>query len=714
MRQHGSSVEQGSPVSATGLKEVYRLIMRQMLIARLLVCFCLMACCLAGEEGMWTFDNLPLATLEKKYGFVPSAQWLEHVRLSCVRFSDGGSGSFISPEGLLLTNHHVALGQLQKSSSAQHDYVRDGFYARTPEEELKSPDLYIDVLMSLENVTAEIKKRIAGAANDQEQAKARRGAIAEIEKESKSKTGLEAEVVTLYSGGEYWLYRYKRYTDVRIVFAPEQQAAFFGGDPDNFTYPRYDLDLAMFRAYENGQPVDSSHYLKWNAAGAKDEELVFVSGNPAGTQRNATLSTYQLLTRTIYPSLLEKWQRLLAMSETYAKRGPEQAREAQSQIFGMQNSIKAVSGIVKAGSDADLTARKRQEEQDFRSKIDANPEWKKAFGAAWTSVEQADQRYAPRAKFRVAYALDSNLDRIARNIVEYVAEVKKPAGERLPGFQEAELQTLRYQLFSPAPVYPEFEKARLAASLKFALDKLGPGDPFVRIALDGKTPEQVATEVISGTKLADPGFRKQLVEGGSPAVDASADPLIVFERKLDPIRREEITWYRNNVQAITQRAGEQLGEARFAVYGKAIYPDGTFTLRLSYGQVKGYPMNGTVAPPITTFYGLYDRANSFGKKPPFNLVERFEAGRTKLNLATPFDFVSSNDVIGGNSGSPVINRDGELVGLVFDGNIESLAGDLIYDGRTNRTVSVHTAAITEALRKLYNVAPLLKEIGISE
>jgi hypothetical protein len=663
---------------------------------------------------MWTFDNLPSNGLREKYGFEPSTQWLDHVRLSCVRFSDGGSGSFISSNGLILTNHHVALDQLQKSSSAEHDYVRDSFYARTRGEEIKSPDLYIDVLVSMENITAEINKRTAAAANDQEKAKVRRGAIGEIEKESKSTTGLEAEIVTLYGGGEYWLYRYKRYTDVRIVFAPEQQSAFFGGDPDNFTYPRYDLDLAMFRAYENDQPVHSENYLKWNSAGAKDEELVFVSGHPGSTQRNATFSTYQFLIHTFYPSALEKLQLLVDADQTYAKGGAEQEREAHSEIFGLQNSIKAITGIVKAGSDADLIAKKQNREREFKSKVDGNPEWKKVFGNAWASVEEANQQYAPRVKFRIAYNLDSDLDQIAQKIVEYVSEVKKPAGERLPGFQDAQLQTLKYQLLSPAPVYPEFEKARLAASLKFAADKLGAEAPFVKTALDGRTPAQVASEVITGTKLADPAFRKQLIDGGSSAVDASTDPLIVFERKLDPIRREEITWYRNHVEAITQRAGEQLGQARFAVYGKALYPDGTFTLRLSYGQMKGYPMNGTIAPPITTVYGLYDRAESFSKKPPFNLPERFEAGKSKLNLATPFDFVSSNDIIGGNSGSPVVNREGELVGLIFDGNIESLAGDLIYDGRTNRAVSVHTAVMTEALRKLYDVAPLLKEIGLSE
>ncbi len=680
--------------------------------ARVLVCALAIAASLAADEGMWTFDNLPLRQLQGKYGFTPSKQWLEHVRLSSVRFSDGGSGSFISSEGLILTNHHVALEQLQKNSSAAHDYPRDGFYASTRDAEMKSPDLYVDVLVSMENVTAEVRRRVGSSGNDQERGRARRAAIGEIEKASKQATGLEAQVVTLYGGGEYWLYRYKRYTDVRIVFAPEQQVAFFGGDPDNFTYPRYDLDMAIFRAWENGKPAHIEHYLKWNPAGAKDGDLVFVSGNPGRTTRNATFSTYSLLTHIAYPESLHRLEGMLATDEAYAKRGSEQARQAKSEIFELQNSIKAIAGILKAGLDPELVARKQKEEQEFKSKVEATPEWKKQYGGAWKTIEDANAASASHYKYELAYRLNSELDSIARTIVEYVAEIKKPAGDRLPGFQDAQLETLRYQLFSPAPVYPDLEKARLTASLAYARQKLGADAAFARTALEGQTPEQVAARLIDGTKLADPAFRKKLIEGGTAAVEASTDPLIVFERRLDPIRREEIVWYRDHVESVRRPAEEQLGEARFAVYGKTLYPDCTFTLRLSFGQVKGYPMNGTIAPPMTTFYGLYDRSASFGGAAPFDLVERFKSGREKLNLATPFDFVSTADIIGGNSGSPVINREGELVGLIFDGNIESLAGDLIYDERTNRAVAVETPAMGEALRKLYDTAPLAREIGL--
>jgi hypothetical protein len=685
--------------------------MRQLSIAFFAVLF---AASLFAEEGMWTFDNLPLEALKEKYDFAPSQQWLDHLRLSCTRFSDGGSGSFISPDGLVLTNHHVALEQLQKSSSAQHDYIRDSFYATTRDGEIKSPDLYLDVLISMENVTEQINKRTAQSANDQEQAATRRATIAEIEKSSKEKTGLDSQVVTLYSGGEYWLYRYKRYTDVRIVFAPEQQAAFFGGDPDNFTYPRYDLDMAIFRVYENGKPIHSDNYLKWNPAGAGDHDLVFVAGNPANMQRNQTYAEYTQTVRVLYPTILALLNADLDAVQDYGRQGPEQARQTQFDTMQLQNSIKAIDGMVKAGTDPETMAKKKALDEEFHAKVNGNAEWKQSYGNAWGTISRILQTYTPHVKRQYAYRLNSQLDGFGKQIVQYVAEVKKPARERLSGYQDAQLETLRLSLFSKAPVYPAYEKVKLTRSLRFAQQQLGNDDPFVQAALNGKTPEQVAGELIDGTKLGDPAFRKQLIEGGSTAVDASADPMIAFERRLDSIRRKEVVWMRENVEGGLERAGEEIGSARFAVYGKSAYPDSTFTLRLSYGQVAGYPMNGTVAPPMTTFYGLFDRAASFGNKAPFNLMERFEVGRGKIDMTKAFNFVSTNDISGGNSGSPVVNRAGELVGLIFDGNIESLAGNLIYDGRQNRAVSVHTAGMTEAMEKVYKVEPLLKEIGVGQ
>jgi len=670
----------------------------------------LLAPALLADEGMWTFDNPPLKQLQQKYHFTPSQQWLDHIRLSSVRLNDGGSGSFVSPHGLVLTNHHVARGQLQKNSSADHDYIRDGFYAATPGEEMKSPDLEVNVLVSMENVTARIMEAVQGAKTPEDQFAARKAMIAQIERESQQKTGFRSDIVTLYQGGEYWLYRYKKYTDVRLVFAPEQQIAFFGGDPDNFTYPRYDLDMALFRVYEDGKPIDSKDYLKWNPAGAAEDELVFVSGHPGSTSRLDTMAQLEFLRDVGQPSVFKLLTNRVASLERHSAQGAEQAREAASQIFFLQNSLKANDGTTRGLLDPRIMAKKQADEREFKATVMAHPEWAAAFGGAWDAIAGAEKKLASRSGERFFHGMDSQLGGLAANIVQYVAEIRKPDGERLPGFHEAELDSLKFRLFSPAPVYPGMEIARITAALELDLAELGPGDVFLKTVLDGRAPKDAAAALVNGSKLADPALRRKLVEGGEAAVAASDDPMIVLARKLDPSRRELIHWIEDNVQSVEQRAGEQLGRARFAVYGKSAYPDATFTLRLSYGQAQGYAMNGTKAPYKTTFFGLYDRANSFDFKGPFHLPSRYLENRDKLNLATPFDFVTSNDVVGGNSGSPVINRNGEIVGLVFDGNIESLVGDFVYDSATNRTVAVHTAAMTEALRKIYNAGALLKEL----
>lgn len=669
--------------------------------------------CFSGfaEEGMWTFDNPPVKQLQEKYGFTPSQEWLDHVRLSSVRFNDGGSGSFVSPTGLVLTNHHVALGQLQKVSSPEKNYVADGFLARTQEEELRCPDLELNVLVSMEDVTSRVLAAVKPGMSEKQANEVRKAVIAAIEKESLEKTGLRSDVVTLYHGGEYWLYRYKKYTDVRLVFAPEQQIAFFGGDPDNFTYPRYDLDMALFRVYEDGKPVRPQHYLRWNPEGAGDGELVFVSGHPGSTNRLYTLAQLERLRDLTYPMRLESIERRLSVAKDYAAKGSEQARQASGLIFGLENARKVLSGELKGLKEAQLLDLKAKEEEDLRAKVAANPGWQAAYGNAWDRIAEAQKVFASRAKEYAFRRLGGfRLPSMAQTIVQLVTEVNKPDGERLEEYRESRLASLRFRLFSPAPVYPEFEEVLLAASLQESLEKLGPEDPFIKAVLRGRSPKEVAHEAIAGTKLADPNFRKALVEGGERAVKASDDPLITLAKAADPILRQERKWYEDAVESVERAAGEAIGKARFAIYGKNAYPDATFTLRLAYGTVTGYPYNGTMAPPKTTFYGLYDRAYSFDFKPPFHLPQRFLERKDRLNLATPLNFVSTCDIIGGNSGSPVINRQGEIVGLIFDGNVESFTGRFVFDITANRAVAVHTAGMTEALAKLYDAEFLLREL----
>ena len=663
-----------------------------------------------AEEGMWTFDNPPLKHLAAKYNFHPSQAWLDHLRLSSVRLNDGGSGSFVSPDGLLLTNHHVARGQLQKNSSAEHDYLRDGFYAATQDQEMKSADLEINILVGMQDVTARVQGSAKGISDDTKALKAREAEIAAIEKDSKDKTGFRSDVVSFYSGGEYWLYQYKVYTDVRLVFAPEEQAAFYGGDPDNFTYPRYDLDMALFRVYENGKPIHTDNYLKWSAKGAAPGELIFISGHPGSTSRQDTMAQLKIEREIVEPAVIDYLKRRIAAAQAYAAHGQLQAREVGSVIFGLQNGLKVYVGRDEALADKAVIAKKQGEEDDFRKKLAANPEWQKEYGSAWDTIAKAEEQVAPEFRYQIYRRTDSRLFSIALQLVQYVAEVKKPDGERMPQYHDANLQSLKFQLLSPAPIGTGSEKLFMKTALNLAEEKLGKSDVYVQAVLHGGAVDSTVDSLIDGTKLADVAFRQQLIDGGEAAIASSTDPMIEAARRVDPILRESQRRIRDTIASVLTPAGEKLGKARFLVYGKDMYPDATFTLRLSYGTVDGYPYNGTVAPPITTFYGLYDRAYSFDDKAPFNLTPKEEAGRNKLDLSTPLDFVSTGDIIGGNSGSPVVNRDGELVGLIFDGNIESLAGDFVYDGAKNRAVAVHSAGMIEGLRKLYGAGALADEI----
>jgi len=663
-----------------------------------------------ADEGLWTFDNPPVKQLQARYGFTPTQAWLDHIRLSSVRLNDGGSGSFVSPHGLLLTNHHVARRQLENNSTATKNYIRDGFYAATPDQEMKSPDLEVNVLMAMENVTGRVQEALANVTDDKKRLAARKEIIARIERESTEATGLRSDVVTLYHGGEYWLYRYKKFTDVRLVFAPEEQIAFFGGDPDNFTFPRYDLDIAIFRVYENGKPFESTHYLKWSDHGAADGELVFMAGNPGSTSRLETMAQLRRRRDFILPMRLAQIKQRIDTLQKYAARGAEQARQADSFIFGLQNGLKAFNGGHLALTDIRIMGKKQVEEDNFRKLVAAKPEWQSEFGGAWGTIAGAESLAEGMTRKQIFRQLDSELFSLALRIVQYTAETKRPDGERLAGFHQSQLESLRFALLSPAPIYPEMEEVRMRSSLEESVRQLGSDDEWIAAVLGGRTPAALATDAVRGTKLTDPQARKALLEGGTAAVEASTDPMIVLARKVDPPARALTKWFEENVQGVEQAAGEKLGRAQFLVYGKSIYPDSTFTLRLSYGTVAGYPMNGTRAPSRTTFYGLYDRANSFDFAEPFSLPARWKESHNRMELSTPLDFANTCDSVGGSSGSPVINRSGELVGINFDRNVEGLGRAFVYQEETGRAIAVHSAGIIGALRRIYGAAELVGEL----
>lgn len=663
-----------------------------------------------ADEGMWTFDNPPAARLQERYGFTVTPAWLEKLQLSCVRIG-GGSGSFVSPDGLVLTNAHVARGQQQKLSTAEHDYVEDGFVARTRADEKACPDLEVVVLASYENVTARVQAALpAGAAGPALMA-AREAVCAAIASESQTQTGLQSDVVTLYHGGEYWLYRYRSFTDVRLVFAPEATAAYFGGDDDNFAYPRHDLDLALFRVYENGVPLKSPAFLPLDTDGAAEGDLVFVPGHPGTTERLLTIAQLRTRRDTTYPRTEKYLDQTIAGLNEYAARGPEQARQAAGMLMGLNNGRKSRQGEYRGLLDPAVWERLQKEEDEFRARVAADPALQARYGQAWSIIEKAEEaRLARFAQTNGRAVARFGLAQRALGLVRYVAETTKPDAERLEGYHDAQLRRQKFRLLSPAPVYAELEQFLLERSLKHMRDELGPDDAFAALALAGQEPAARAAALIGGTKLADPAARQALLDGGPAAVAASTDPLIVLARALDPLLREQEQWLKDNVESQEAVAGEMLGAARFAVYGKESAPDATFTLRLSYGAVAGYPCNGTRAPAITTFHGLIDRSLSFGGRPPFDLSPRLQARQAKLDLATPLDFVSTCDIIGGNSGSPVVDREGRLVGVVFDGNLESLVGNFVFDETANRCVAVHAAAIALCLRDVYDAGHLLREM----
>jgi hypothetical protein len=666
-----------------------------------------------ADEGMWTFDNVPRALIKQKYGFEITDQWLEHVRLASVRVGNGGSGSFVSPDGLLFTNQHVGRGQVTKLSTPQRDLVKDGFYAPTRADELKCPDLEVNILVSYEDVTKRVLDAVKPGATDAEAGSQRRAEMATIEKACAASTGLKCEVITLYSGGEYWLYRNKKYTDLRLVFAPEEQIAYFGGDFDNFTYPRWNFDITFIRAYENGQPAKTAHYLKWSKAGASEGELIFTPGYPGSTARLLTVAQLKYQRDVGNPVQMQVWTSRRDALVRYAARGQEQSRRASAGRLGLENSIKRLVGQQDGLLNPRIFKKKEDDEAALRAKVAANPVWLKAYAPAWDQIAGAYAGLPAKAK-RLAWSnlTASTLAGMASTIVRYGDEIQKPSAQRYPEFNDARLEGLKFGLFSSAPVYADLEEAQLVAWLEEGQKTLGPEDPFVKAALSGQAPAALVKQVFAATTLADPAARKALVEGGAEAIQASKDPLIALARRVEPVIRELRAWQEETIQSVEARAGQKIAEARFAVYGKSAYPDANFNLRLEYGTVLGYEEDTTLVPYKTTFFGLFERAAAFGEKPPFQLPARWRDGRPKLDLATPYNFVYTADTIGGNSGSPVINRDAEICGINFDSNLQKLPNRYMYidEAEGSRAVGVHSAGIIEGLRKLYGADTLVSEL----
>ena len=677
-----------------------------------------------ADEGMWLFNAFPGDKVKAKYGFAPSQEWLDHVRLSSAR-APNGSSSFVSPDGLIFTNHHIAQGCIHDLSTGGKDYMKDGFYAATRAEEPKCPGVQFVVLEGIEDVTDKVNAAAKPGMSSADTGKAQREAMSALEKDC-SVNGLRCDVVTLYSGALYHLYKYKEYNDIRLVMAPEFDIAFFGGDRDNFEYPRYDLDISFFRAYENNQPAKTPDYLKWSKTGVKDGDLVFVSGHPGRTSRLLTIDQLEFLRDHQYPMLMAALANRVRILEKYGSVSDENARQAQSDLFGTQNSVKAYKGYNAALHDEGLMGKKVLEDKNLKAFLNADRQRQQEFGNPWGEISQAVNVqkgiYKPlfylqggaendaAASMRMG-GFRGNLPGYARILVRVTAEKEKPNGERLRGYQDSALPSLEQDLFSTAPIYKSLEIAQLAGSLAEMQNVLGADNEAVKAALAGKSPEERAKEVIDGTQLQDVAVRKQLYEGGKAAVDASNDPLIVMMRTMDPYSRAVRKRYDDEVDPVLRKNAGNIAKLRFAQGGLSVAPDATFTLRLSYGAIKGYDLNGEHVPWYTTMGGAFERAAAHGSKDPYELPASWIKAKSSLDLKTPFNTVSTPDIIGGNSGSPLINKDAEVVGIIFDGNIQSLAWNFMYDDAVGRAISTDSRAIMDALRKIYHADALADELS---
>ena len=656
-----------------------------------------------ADEGMWTFDAFPAAKMRADYGFAPDQAWLDRVRSAAVRLTGGCSASFVSPDGLILTNHHCVAQCLQDMSSAKADYLKNGYTAATRNEEKLCPGQQAEVVTSIRDVTGDVKGAI-GSATGLAAVKAKTAAIAKIESAGCPDTSrTRCQVVTLYGGGQYKLYTYHKYSDVRIVWAPEAKAPQFGGDPDNFNFPRYALDAAFLRAYEGGKPVATPQHLKWSARPPVPGEATFVVGNPGSTQRLLTQDQLAFQKEVVAPLNVTVYSELRGRLISAMKQSPVRAREGKEELDSVENSLKVYIGRVKAFNDPAFMGKLAAAEADLRARSRGNA----AIGDPWGDIAKATSAYRELYLASRFIQPSGDLYRYAATLVRAAEERTKPNAERLPGYTDSALPLLEKQTLDAQPIYPWLDQLELEWSLSKAREYLGADDPDTKLILGKESPEGLAARLVTGTKLADPAYRKALWTGGKAAIEASKDPMILFARKLDPRYRQLQDEVDARYQGPVTAAQAKLADARFAAYGDTIYPDATFTLRISYGKVEGWTERGRPVPPVTLLGGTFDRATG---SDPFDLPRGFIAARSRINPNTVYDFVTTNDIIGGNSGSPVIDRSGAVIGAAFDGNIHSLAGNYGYDGSVNRTVAVSTDAIEEALEKIYPAPALVAEL----
>jgi V8-like Glu-specific endopeptidase len=655
-----------------------------------------------ADEGMWTFDAFPAAKMRAAYGWAPDQAWLDKVRASAVRLTGGCSASFVSDSGLILTNHHCVATCLEQNSTADANILANGFTARTREEERKCAGQQAEVVTSIRDVTPQVKSAI-GTATGEAAVKARSAAVAAIETASCPDTAkTRCQVVSLYGGGQYKLYSYRKYSDVRIAWAPEAQAAQFGGDPDNFNFPRYSMDASFLRAYEDGKPVATPNHLEWSARAPVDGEATFVVGNPGSTQRMFTSEQIAFQRELVLPITLATYSEyrgrlIAAMAEC-----PEKAREAAETLGGIENSLKVYIGRVNALNDPAFTGKLAEAEAELKARS--------SFPAGkdpWSGIASTMRTYRDFYVARRFSLPDGDLFGYAMTLVRAGAERGKPNAERLPGYSDSALPLKQKQLLDERPIYNWLDQMEMEWSLSKAREYLGADDPQTRLLLGKESPEGLAARLVSGTKLADPVVRKALWDGGQAAIAASTDPMIVYARSLDANDRALQKRYDNEVDAPLTAAQAQLADARFAALGDTVYPDATFTLRISYGKVAGWTERGKPVPTRTTLGGTFDRATGAS---PFDLPPGFIANKARIDPKATYDFVTTNDIIGGNSGSPVVDRQGRVIGAAFDGNIHSLGGNYGYDGTINRTVVVSTAAVQEALENIYPAPNLVAEL----